>query len=196
MKNLIFFFIAALFFGASVNAQSTVDSIEAKYKLQPMPDALTIEKTFPVLGTYQLGATTADAAQGTIVISLDSANKGIVWIDGLPEGRMKAYLKKAPATYRIVPQKTESGKQIPEGTLVFDPSSNTLNIALGKPFDEMDPASVFNFNTPANNDVATTTGSNQVKVKSKKGASKTKTKLLFYTATKAMASTSLSNPQQ
>src|SRR5256885_3708103 len=103
MKNTIFWAIA-LCFSFSLHAQSTADSIEAKYKLLPMPDTLTIEKTFPVLGSYQLNGT--DNTSGNIVVSLDSSNKGIVWIDGLPQGRMKAYLEKGPAMYRIIPQKS------------------------------------------------------------------------------------------
>jgi hypothetical protein len=178
MKNTLFLFIAALLFGASVNAQSTVDSIEAKYHLLPMPQALTIEKTFPVLGTYQLNG---DATAQDVVVTLDEENKGIVWIEGLPEGKMKAYLKKSPATYRIVAQKTESGKQIPEGTLIFDPSTSSLNIAIGKAFDNVDPASVFNNIGQA--DVASS-GANQVKVKTKTATSKSKTKLMVYTASK------------
>jgi hypothetical protein len=181
MKNTLFLFIAALFFSASVNAQSTVDSIAAKYHLLPMPEALTIEKTFPVLGTYQLNA--EDATAQDVVITLDQENKGIVWIEGLPEGKMKAYLKKSPATYRIVAQKTESGKRIPEGTLIFDPSTSSLNIALGKAFDNVDPASVFNAAGSASADVAAS-GASQVKVKTKSGVSKSKTKLMLYTALK------------
>jgi len=76
MKNTLFLFIAALFFGASVNAQSTVDSIEAKYHLLPMPQALTIEKTFPVIGTYQLNG--EDATAQDVLITLDQENKGVV----------------------------------------------------------------------------------------------------------------------
>ncbi len=188
MKNAIFLFIATLFF-ASVNAQSTVDSIRAKYKLQTMPEALTIEKAFPVLGTYKL--TAADGSMQNVVVTIDSASKGIVWVEGLPEGKFKAYLKRSPATYRVVAQKSESGKQIPEGTLMFDASTNTLNVALGKKFDEADPAAIFAMNTTAvDTDVATT----EVKVKSKKGdtKTKTKTKVMFYTATKAEVATSTS----
>ena len=92
MKNTIFLLIAALFFGASVQAQSTVDSIRAKYQLQPMPEAMTIEKTFPVLGTYQL--TAKDSTVTNVVVTLDTVNRGIIWVEGLPEGRFKAYLKK------------------------------------------------------------------------------------------------------
>jgi hypothetical protein len=192
MKNVISLFVAGLLVTASVNAQSTVDSISAKYKLQPMPEALTIEKTFPVLGTYQLSTTDAAAAQN-VTVSLDQDNKGMIWIEGLPEGKMKAYLKKTPGTYRIVSQKSENGKDIPEGTLVFDQSTNTLNIALGKAYDEVDPASVFNLGAAAAEATADAAASgSQVKVKTKTATSKTKTKLVFYTATKAETSTSTS----
>lgn len=181
MKNTIFLAIAAILFSVSVNAQSTVDSIEAKYKLLPMPEALTVEKTFPVLGTYQLQ--TADSAKTKVTITLDSVNKGIVWIAGLPQGTMKAYLKKAPATYRIVAQKSDAGKQIPEGTLVFDPETRALNIALGAAYNEADPAAVF-ANANAAAVAAPDAVASTVKVKTKKGATKTKQKLTFYSATK------------
>ena len=152
-----------------------------------MPDSLTIEKTFPVLGNYQLNTT--EGSQQTVSITIDSVNKGIVWVEGLPEGRFKAYLKQAPATYRIVAQKSESGKQIQEGTLLLDPSTNTLNIALGKKFDDADPASVF---AALNNISADLESNTEVKVKTKKGDTKSKAKLMFYTATKAETATSVS----
>lgn len=188
MKNTIFLFIAALFVTASVNAQSTVDSIAAKYQLQPMPEALTIEKTFPVIGSYLI--TSADGTTQSVNISLDSANQGIIWVEGLPEGKMKAYLKKSPGTYRILSQKSESGKQIPEGTLLFDPSTNTLNVALGKAFDNADPSAIFNLNVAS--DASTIESGTEVKVKSKTATSKTKSKIVFYTATKAEVNTSTS----
>src|SRR5215216_3765307 len=137
MKNTIFLFLAAVLFTASVQAQSTVDSIAAKYKLMPMPEPLTVEKTFPVLGTYQLtmgadasvtAATTANTSTASttgmetttsnnVMVSLDPENKGVIWVEGLPQGKFKAYLKKSPATYRVLAQKTESGNSIPEGSL-------------------------------------------------------------------------------
>ncbi|MGZ3847260.1 MAG: hypothetical protein ACXVBK_16685 [Flavisolibacter sp.] len=197
MKNAIFLFIAALFFTASVSAQSTVDSIHAKYQMQPMPDTLTIEKTFPVLGSYQL--TTKDGSAQTVTVTLDSANKGIVWINGLPEGTMKAYLKKSPGTYRIVSQKSQSGTQIPEGTLYFDPTTNVLNVALGRPYNDADPTSIFSNTTAADATADVADNANQVKVKTKTPVSKTKTKskLVFYTATKTqMTSTSTNAAKQ
>src|SRR6187402_1561223 len=71
MKNRFLLLIAAFLFTAAVQAQSTVDSIAAKYKLVPMPEALTIEKTFSVLGTYQLGA---DAMASTSVSTNNTAS--------------------------------------------------------------------------------------------------------------------------
>jgi hypothetical protein len=182
MKNKLFLFIATVFVAAAVNAQSTADSIRSKYQLQAMPEALTLEKTFPVIGTYQLS--NANGATSNVTISIDQDNRGIIYVDGLPEGRFKAYLKKSPGTYRVVAQKSESGRQIPEGTLNFDPSTNTLNVALGKKFDDADPTSIFSLNGDVDADVASAT---ETKVKTKKGGVKTKTKVQFYTATKADA---------
>ena len=220
MKNVFFSALAALLFSASVQAQSTVDSIAAKYKLIPMPEALTIEKTFPVLGSYQLttpmattattGSTTTTATDVTtsnstttstdasmnsssnIMVTLDSFNKGIVWVEGLPQGKFKAYLKQSPATYRVIAQKTESGAEIPEGTMYLDSTTKTLNIALGRAFDDADPMGVFALNTGAavSTDAATATDATdaaagtKVKVKTKTSSSKKKEKLTFYTASK------------
>ena len=182
MKNSIFLFLCALVFSVSVNAQSTADSISAKYKLMPMPEAFTVEKAFPALGVYAL-STPADAAAATaaseVRISLDSVNKGIVWVEGLPQGKFKAYLKQSPSTYRIISQKTENGKQISEGTLIFDPSTNVLQIALGKAFEEANPSAVFAMNTTGASEVET-----EVKVKTKKSKTKSKAKIQYYTANK------------
>ena len=194
MKNTFFLAVAALFFSATVNAQSTVDSIAAKYKLLPMPAPLTIEKTFPVLGTYTLAGTgqasaattTASdsayvgaAAAPSLVVTLDSVNKGMVWIDGLPEGKIKAFLQKSPATYRILAQKSESGKSVPEGTLILDTTTQTLNVALGAPFNSTDPAAIFTFNNSTPDD-------NEVEIKAKSKNAKTKAKVKFYTASKVI----------
>lgn len=192
MKNTIFLFIAALFITLSVSAQSTADSIHAKYQMKPMPEALTIEKTFPVLGTYQLTNSTGTAQN--VTVTLDSSSKGIIWVSGLPEGNMKAYLKKTNGIYRIIPQKSESGTQIPEGTLFFDQSTNTLNIALGKAYDEADPTAVFtSMNSTSNTDVADNANDVKVKTKTPTGKTKTKTKLVFYTATKTQMTSTETN---
>lgn len=175
MKNTFILATALLLGAASVNAQSTVDSIAAKYKLLPMPEALTVQKSFPVIGSYQLAGTTETAT--SVNINLDSTNKGIVWVEGLPQGTFKAYLKKAPGTYRILSQKTSTGKQIPEGTLVYDNTTNTLNVAMGAAYNEADPAAIFATASTAN-------PPEETKVKVKTGSTKTKTKVSFYTATK------------
>jgi hypothetical protein len=183
MKNTIFLFVCALIFSVSVNAQSTVDSIAAKYKLLPMPEAFTVEKAFPVLGSYQLAVKEGSTEPATEVkISLDSASKGIVWVEGLPQGKFKAFLRQSPATYRIISQKTESGKQISEGTMIFDPATNVLQIALGKAFDEANPTAVFAMNTTGAAEVET-----EVKVKTKKSKSKSKHKIQYFTANKTVA---------
>ena len=188
MKNSIFLFLCALVFSVSVNAQSTADSISAKYKLMPMPEAFTVEKAFPAVGVYTL-STPADAAAASaataateVRISLDSVNKGIVWVEGLPQGKFKAYLRQSPSTYRIVSQKTEAGKQISEGTLIFDPSTNVLQIALGKAYDEANPSAVFAMNTTGASELET-----EVKVKTKKSKTKSKAKIQYYTANKTAA---------
>lgn len=194
MKNTFFLAVAALLFSVAVNAQSTVDSIAAKYKLLPMPAPLTIEKTFPVLGTYTLAGTgqasaaatvatdssfTGTAAVPSLVVTLDSVNKGMVWIEGLPEGKIKAFLQKSPATYRILAQRSESGKSVSEGTLILDTTTQTLNVALGAPFNSADPAAIFAFNNSTPDD-------NEVEIKAKSKNAKTKAKVKFYTASKVV----------
>lgn len=181
MKNTFFSALTILLLSVSAHAQSTVDSIAAKYQLLPMPGALTLEKAFPVLGTYQLQ--TADGAAATVSVTMDSASKGIIWISGLPQGTVKAYLKKSPATYRIVAQKSGTGKQVPEGTLIFDPETRVLNIALGASFNAENPSAVFPVANTSSDAVAPQ-GETTVKAKTKTGAAKAKTKLIFYTATK------------
>jgi hypothetical protein len=142
--------IAFCLVAASVNAQQTwdatknptVDSINSKYegKMLPAKPAVTIDKVFPVLGQYESSINT-DAA--SVSITLDEKSKGIVWVTGLPQGKLKAMLKKSPATYRIPAQVSEDGKQIAEGTLIYDAETNTLRICIGKVFNETDPASAF-----------------------------------------------------
>jgi hypothetical protein len=173
MKNTFFSILAVLFFSLAANAQSTVDSIRSKYTLLPMPEALTIEKTFPAIGQYQLNNTDNSA----VIITLDSSNKGIIWVEGLAEGRIKAYLKKAPGTYRIPVQKSSSGKSISEGTLIYDRDNNILNIAIGGGYNEAAPAAIFP-------DVAVAAAPEETKVKVKKAGTKTKTKIVFYSAAK------------
>jgi len=120
----------------------TVAAIISKYELKPAtPHAeLTTADIFPAIGKYE-SATNADAAAVTIMP--DEQNKGIVWIEGLPQGRIKAMLRKSPDTYKIPAQKTQEGKEVAEGTLIFDKETNTLTICIGKPYNTEDPAAVF-----------------------------------------------------
>jgi hypothetical protein len=134
-----------------------------KYKLLPMPEPLTREKIFPVIGKYEVTAKTnsttssttvaatdatasttdATATASTVTIDLDAENKGIVWVDGLPQGRIKAMLRKAPGTYKIPKQKTADDKEIAEGVMIFDKDNNTLDVCIGCTYNIDDPASAF-----------------------------------------------------
>lgn len=142
--------IALCLFTISVNAQQTwdaknnptVDSITSKYKdkiIPPRP-ALTTEDIYPAIGKYE---STANTDVTMLSVSLDETNKGLIWIDGLPQGRVKAMLRKSPATYKIPAQKTVEGKDVAEGTFHYDKESNTLNIVIGKPYNTENPATVF-----------------------------------------------------
>jgi hypothetical protein len=163
---------------------ATVDSIAAKYrdKILPAPAAMTTEQIFPVIGKYE-SATNTEAS--VITISLDEQNHGIAWIDGLPQGRIKALLRKSPAVYKIPAQKTEEGKEVAEGTLIFDKDLNTLSICLGKDFNNDDPASVFS--APVANEEPVVVKSKSSKTKIKKPAAP---KAWIYTATKINANAS------
>lgn len=233
MKNSFFMAAAALLLSAAGHAQSTVDSIEAKYTLLPMPGALTIEQIFPAIGTYQLNntnnntnsnTTTTDNSMATtnnnfnsntadLTITLDSSNKGIIWIEGLPQGRIKAYLKQSPATYRILPQKSASGEHVPEGTLVYDSATHVINIELGEPYNEANPTGIFGLNPAnANMDVNAANGANMqtdenvtkektkvegnntVKHKTKTTNGKNKSKVTFYTGTKIIDTNNTTDP--
>ena len=224
MKIAILPAVAALLLSASVHAQSTVDSIEAKYKLIPMPGALTMEQAFPAIGTYQVNGTENASATENLTITLDSSNKGIIWVEGLPQGRIKAYLKQSPATYRILPQKSATGQQVSEGTLLYDSTTHTINIAIGAPYNEADPTAIFALNP--NSTVAANTGmdmtmdssannnetkiktedgtkvktemkgNNTLKVKTKTPNAKSKAKVTYYTGTKIDMNNSDQNNMQ
>lgn len=170
MKKTALFASMFLLF-AAVNAQEikpavsnpTVDSIAAKYKLQPMPEALAIEQVFPVIGEYQAtaatpvatsteatasepAAATTEAAPSTVAnlkVVLDEQNKGLIWIEGLPQGKVKAMLRKSPSTYKIPAQKTEEGNDVKEGTLIYDKDTKTISVIIGKSYNDMDPAASF-----------------------------------------------------
>ncbi|HEV8507842.1 MAG TPA: hypothetical protein VGQ53_20695 [Chitinophagaceae bacterium] len=155
----------------------TVDSILSKYTLVPMPNPITTEQIFPVIGQYQ-STTNADQK---ITVALDDQNKGFAWVDGLPQGKVKAILKKSPATYKIPAQKTEAGTDVPEGTLIYDKDTKTISIMLGREFNDQDPASVFTNATASteNQSMATNDESkmnDQAKASVTKKGTKTKAK--------------------
>lgn len=157
----------------------TVDSIAAKYrdKIITTPAALSTESIFPVIGRYE-SATNPDAP--SVAVSLDAQNKGLVWIEGLPQGKIKGLLAKSPATYKIPAQKTEDGKEVAEGTLIYDKELNTLSICIGKKYDAENPASVF-AEAPAEEQPAVA-----AKTKAKKQAIP---KAWVYTGTKVVTAT-------
>ncbi|HZH36071.1 MAG TPA: hypothetical protein VEX65_02285 [Flavisolibacter sp.] len=103
-------------------------------------ETLTSSHIFPALGTYK--ATGASSA--AVTITLDETNKGMVWIEGLPQGRFKAIMKKAPSTYKIPAQKSETGKTIQEGTLYVNTENDELTIVLGSSFNDANPTSFLN----------------------------------------------------
>src|SRR6478735_7829892 len=153
----------------------TVDSILSKYTLVPMPNPITTEQIFPVIGQYQ-STTNADQK---ISVTLDDQNKGYAWIEGLPQGKVKAILKSSPATYKIPAQKTESGTDVPEGTLIYDKDTKTISIMLGRDYNDQDPASAFTNATATTQDQTMTTndqGNNESKMNDHAKTSVTKTK--------------------
>ena len=153
-----------------------------KYKLLPMPEPLTTEKIFPVLGHYTVSAkntsSMADATATTtssssdVTITLDENNKGIVWVDGLPQGRIKAYLRKSPSTYMIPVQKTTDEKDLAEGVMIYDKDANTLDVCIGCKYNSEDPALAFSAPQPVVEEQAVV----KTKSKSKKHTTKTKVK--------------------
>jgi hypothetical protein len=100
-------------------------------------ETLRPEHSFPALGIYKASG----SSTGDVTITLDEVNKGIVWVEGLSQGKFKALMKKAPSTYKIPAQQSASGKTVAEGTLFLNPESKELTILLGRPFDDADPTS-------------------------------------------------------
>ena len=166
--------------------QQTYTYVKAKEdltaKFLPMPAPLTMEKIFPATGNFQPTQTNIEGAMEVNIV-LDSANKGLVWIEGLPMGRIKAQLRQSPATYKIPAQKTEDGKSIEEGTLVYDTTANVLNICLGCTYDEVEPAKHFAIATET---VSTETSDATVKGNTAKKKSASKTKVWTYTGAKVI----------
>ncbi|HEY6504255.1 MAG TPA: hypothetical protein VIZ28_09800 [Chitinophagaceae bacterium] len=153
MKKTAFIAGSLLFlFTATVNAQTEPTPVKTttdqwnnhsadKYKLQAMPEGITLEKKFPVIGKYNL--TDKSGVSADVTITLDETNKGIVWIEGLPQGKIKGLLKKAPGTYKIPAQKSTGDKDVAEGLLIFDKDKNTLDVCIGCAYNNEDPASAF-----------------------------------------------------
>lgn len=117
----------------------TVQAITSQFQLKEMPKPLTDEKIFPALGEYQSNHPEA----GNVKIVMDPQVKGIVWVEGLPQGRIKAYLRKSPATYKIPAQQNEEGKEVAEGTLVYNQDTKELHVCIGKKYNAEDPESAF-----------------------------------------------------
>jgi len=138
-----------------------------KYKHQPMPEALTIERIFPAIGSYSI--TDKEGASSTVNISIDPENKGVIWVEGLPQGKFKAYLRKSPGVYKIPAQKLEDDKSLAEGVLIYDKDANTLDVCIGCSYNAEDPAVAFLNNSDQAQEVETET-------KVKKGTVKSKTK--------------------
>jgi len=160
--------IALSLLTVSANAQQTwdaktnptVDSITSQYTskyIAPRP-ALTTADIFPAVGNYE-SATNPDAA--SVTITLDPENKGLVRIEGLPQGKISAMLRKSPATYKIPAQKTEDGKDVAEGTLIFDKENNTLSICIGKTYNAENPSMAFEI--PAEQEPVATTKTSKTK---------------------------------
>jgi len=123
-----------------------------KYKMLPMPEPLTKEKIFPVIGHYIVTAKTSAAATNAtdntgatsdVTITLDETNNGVAWVEGLPQGKIKAYLRKSPSTYMLPAQKTADDKDLTQGVLIFNKDANTLDICIGCKYNSEDPASAF-----------------------------------------------------
>lgn len=158
----------------------TVTAITSKYTLKEMPGQLTIEKIFPAIGQYEF---TADEATGAtqITVTLDPESKGTVWVEGLPQGKFKAFLRQSPATYKIPAQKNEEDKEVAEGTLIYDQEAKTLSIIIGQAYNDTDPASAFA--APMEDDAAEEMKVKTAKSKVKKEKEK-KVKPVVYVATK------------
>lgn len=132
-----------------LRSNSTVSEISAKYQRKEMPTAPTLDKVFPVIGNY------VSASDPSVVnIRLDETSKSWIIVSGLPQGNIKAMLMRSPAVYKIPAQKSASGTDIPEGTLIYTPDVNALHICIGKPFEFANPGIVFEQTTtpekPAN----------------------------------------------
>lgn len=172
-KNFFLVVVLSLSIATTSFAQtSATPEVPKNYKpqpkeLAPMPGELTDEMIFPVLGKYEYE--NKDGEIASVTVTRDAENKGVVWINGMPQGKFKADLKQSPCTYKIPVQKTlqndvdgvvattetteaeatekpaprYSGKSLKEGTVIFDSASRKLYVNLGAKFDEENPAAIF-----------------------------------------------------
>jgi hypothetical protein len=171
-KNFLLAAVLSLTIAATSFAQTAATpEVPRNYKpqpkeLAPMPGELTDEMIFPVLGKYDYVGKDGEVA--SVTVTRDAENKGVVWINGMPQGKFKADLKQSPGTYKIPVQKTlqndvdgavaveataadatgkpsprYSGKSLKEGTLIFDSASNKLYVNVGAKFDEENPSAIF-----------------------------------------------------
>ena len=169
------------------------------YKMQPMPEALTQDKIFPVIGQYNI--TDKDGNASTVTVSLDPSNKGLVWIEGLPQGKIKANLRKSPAVYKIPAQKlgddpeAKDAKSIAEGVMIYDKDANTLNVCLGCTYNAENPAVAFDATATAQQaDATADEAAKATKTTKKKTAKKGSPKVakvvpVRYSGTKVMEQT-------
>jgi hypothetical protein len=155
-----------------------------KYKMLPMPAPMTTEQIFPIIGHYNVTAA-KDGGSSNVTITLDESNKGIAWVEGLPQGKFKAYLKKSPGTFKIPMQKTADNKDLPEGVLLYNKDANTLDVCVGCAYNNDDPGAAFTVAEPPMEEHPATT-------KSKKATAKAKVipvKTWKYSGTKVSEST-------
>ncbi|ULT42494.1 hypothetical protein KRR40_02465 [Niabella defluvii] len=108
-KNFLLAAVLSLTIAATSFAQvSTTPEVPRNYKpqpkeLAPMPGELTDEMIFPVLGKYDY--VNKEEKVASVTVTRDAENKGVVWINGMPQGKFKADLKQSPSTYKIPEQK-------------------------------------------------------------------------------------------
>ncbi|GAB3009044.1 hypothetical protein GCM10027051_07220 [Niabella terrae] len=196
--------LAATVYGTTFAQVSTTPEVPKNYKpapkeLLPMPGELTDEMIFPVLGKYAY--TNEEGASSEVLVYRDDANKGTVWVNGMPQGKFKADLRVSPATYKIPAQKTLqndlpeyeaaadsvtaataettdkaasrfSGKSLDEGTLLLDTVSRKLYIHVGTKYNEENPTEVFPEIAAADSLTVTPEVADETAVKSKKAAKK------------------------
>ena len=156
---------------------------KAKYAMLPMPAPMTTEQIFPVIGKYDVTNKEGEATQ--LTISLDESNKGIAWIDGLPQGRIKANLRQSPSTYKIPEQKLgeeKDAKTVAEGVLIYDKDANTVNVCLGCKYNVENPGVAF-APAPVEEEVVPAKPAKKTKVVKKK---EVKVKPVIYSGTKVI----------